>query len=81
MDTKKDVSNHCFPLSKQIPIFFTTRRNFGQGRYIAFFDEQVKVHSSVRERIKETANNETPYTPSAYNWDLVQTSGMLTYVD
>jgi len=55
--------------------------NFGQGRYIPFYDDQVKVHISVKKRIEETKTSENPYMPAAYNWDVVHDSGMLTYVD
>ncbi|RDB19651.1 hypothetical protein Hypma_013275 [Hypsizygus marmoreus] len=55
-------------------------RNFGQGRYIPFHDDEVKVHISVQERMKETENDPVPYTPAAYNWGVVKDSGMLTWV-
>ncbi|KAG6830532.1 hypothetical protein H0H92_000204 [Tricholoma furcatifolium] len=51
-------------------------RNFGQGRYIPFHNDQVKVHISVKLRME----TDTAYTPAAYNWDVVSDSGMLTWV-
>jgi hypothetical protein len=45
-----------------------------------FFDDEVKVHISVKERIEGTRNAQNPYAPAAYNWDVVRDSGMLTYV-
>ncbi|KAF8235866.1 hypothetical protein L208DRAFT_1391671 [Tricholoma matsutake] len=55
-------------------------RNLGQGRYMPFHEDKVQVHISVKQRIEETKDGEKPYTPSAYNWDIVRDSGMLTYV-
>lgn len=45
-----------------------------------FHEDKVQVHISVKQRIEETKDGEKPYTPSAYNWDIVRDSGMLTYV-
>ncbi|KAG6837766.1 hypothetical protein H0H93_001693 [Arthromyces matolae] len=53
------------------------RRNFGQGRYIPFYNGEIKVHVSVKLRMQ---NEENEYTPAAYNWDIVTESGMLTWV-
>ena len=49
------------------------------GRYIPFSDEyKVLVHESVRGRIE---NKEINYKPAAYNWDMVDASGMRVWVD
>ena len=56
------------------------RRNFGQGRYIPFFEDEILVHKSVEDRIKDTAKEKDPYKPAAFNWDLAVSSGMLKYV-
>jgi hypothetical protein len=59
------------------------RRNLGQGRYIPFHDDEVKVHISVKQRMEETRdpkNKQEHYTPCAYNWEVVRDSGMLSYV-
>jgi hypothetical protein len=45
-----------------------------------FFNDEIKVHVSVRERIEGIRGNQSSYTPAAYNWDVVRDSGMLTYV-
>ncbi|GLB44632.1 putative uncharacterized alpha/beta hydrolase domain (DUF2235) [Lyophyllum shimeji] len=52
-------------------------RNFGQGRYIPFYDDEIKVHVSVKIRIEATKGE---YTPAAYNWQNVVESGMLNWV-
>ena len=60
--------------------FDISRRNLGQGRYIPFQEDEINVHISVKERIEETQKEKNKYTPSAYNWEVVRESGMLTYV-
>lgn len=56
-----------------------TRRNFGQGRYIPFDGERIKVHHSVQLRMKDPEIK--GYKPMANNWDVVKDSGMLEWVD
>ncbi|KAF8623792.1 hypothetical protein AX17_007295 [Amanita inopinata Kibby_2008] len=50
-------------------------RNLGRGRYIPFYNNEIRVHESVQARMK--AEN---YTPSANNWEQVNQSPMLKYV-
>ncbi|KAF8064175.1 hypothetical protein FPV67DRAFT_1420072 [Lyophyllum atratum] len=50
-------------------------RNFGQGRYIPFYEDEIKVHISVKLRMEAEG-----YIPAAYNWDDVEKSDMLTWV-
>ncbi|KAF5376139.1 hypothetical protein D9615_007706 [Tricholomella constricta] len=50
-------------------------RNFGQGRYIPFHNDEIKVHVSVKIRQKDKG-----YTPAAYNWKDVIESDMLIWV-
>jgi len=52
-------------------------RNFGTGRYMPQSDDEVKVHVSVLERIREAK----PYKPAAYNWDDAVESEMVRWVD
>ena len=56
------------------------RRNFGRGRYIPFYQNEIEVHESVRTRIEETKSFLKPYTPKAHNWEQVSKSLMLNYV-
>ncbi|KAG6914652.1 hypothetical protein DXG01_016110 [Tephrocybe rancida] len=51
-------------------------RNFGQGRYIPFYEDEIKVHVSVKLRME----TDPAYIPAAYNWDVVNDSGMLTWI-
>ncbi|KJA24882.1 hypothetical protein HYPSUDRAFT_76229 [Hypholoma sublateritium FD-334 SS-4] len=53
--------------------------NFGMGRYIPFSDDyEVLVHRSVKQRIDQEA---LKYKPAAFNWDMVDDSGMRVWVD
>ena len=52
---------------------FCYRRNFGRGRYIPFYENQVRVHESVEKRI-----NNVRYTPKASNW--AEISPIIKYV-
>ncbi|TFK69782.1 hypothetical protein BDN72DRAFT_767566 [Pluteus cervinus] len=62
--------------------WFKRDQNFGRGRYIPFRseDEAILVHESVRDRIEKTKGTPDAYMPAAFNWELVEKSGMLVYV-
>lgn len=53
------------------------RCNFGRGRYIPFYKNQILVHETVKVRIEA---EKSTYKPKAWNWDTVKDSPMLKYV-
>ncbi|KAF8723155.1 hypothetical protein AX14_009515 [Amanita brunnescens Koide BX004] len=53
-------------------------RNFGRGRYIPFYKDQILVHKTVDVRINTAGQRR--YKPKARNWDTVEKSPMLKYV-
>ncbi|KAF8890658.1 hypothetical protein BD779DRAFT_1516285 [Infundibulicybe gibba] len=55
-------------------------RNFGQGRYIPYVGDEIKVHVSVRDRIEATKGNKRKYVPCAYNWEAAVDTGFVKYV-
>jgi len=63
--------------SQSIKHAFPNRSNFGQGRYIPFHEDEIKVHISVKLRMDDPKQK---YIPAAYNWDVALKSGMLTWV-
>ncbi|KAF8630318.1 hypothetical protein AX15_002991 [Amanita polypyramis BW_CC] len=57
-------------------------RNFGRGRYIPFYQDEIQIHESVLSRIEETKRRggSKVYVPKAHNWEQVSKSPMLKYV-
>ena len=75
-----EVSIEPFLLEQLLMFCLPNRRNFGQGRYIPFYNNKVKVHISVQRRIEQTKGNVDAYTPQAHNWDTLQEMHMVQYV-
>jgi uncharacterized protein (DUF2235 family) len=54
-------------------------RNFGRGRYIPVHEGKVLVHKTVEKRMKDKKDKK--YKPKAHNWDHLNKSGVVEYVD
>jgi len=52
-------------------------RNFGRGRYIPVYEGKVLVHKTVGKRMEDAPG----YKPKAHNWDYLNKSGVVEYVE